>query len=149
MRRRRESPGFVTFRVYARRSRRGLYVTVRVFGTQRELVRTIRAENRRFGKDEVTESDVQGLMQTHRVWSGRRRRLLPGIGVVNLHRARLGIVVVTHEFGHAMFEWANRQRLWKHLASGNTMPVEERILHAQSEMIRQYMVRAEKLGLYG
>lgn len=140
--------GPVTFRVYPRRSRRGLYVTVRVFPTQRDLVRTIRAENRREGVDEVTESDVQGLMQTRRTWAAPRMRLLPSIGVVNLHRARLGIVVVTHEFGHAMFEWANRQRLWKHLAGGNTMPVEERILHAQSEMIRQYMVRAEKLGLY-
>lgn len=140
--------GPVTFRVYARRSRLGLYVTVRVFGTQRELVRTIRAENRRHGMNEVTESDVQGLMQTHRVWSGRRRRLLPGIGVVNLHRARLGMVVVTHEFGHAMFEWANRKGLWRQLASGDTMPVEERILHAQSEMLRQFMERAEKLRLY-
>lgn len=142
-------PGPVTFRVYPRRSRRGLYVLVRVFATQRELVRTIRTENRREGVDDVTESDVQGLMQTRRTWAGPRMRLLPSIGVVNLHRARLGIVVVTHEFGHAMFEWANRKRLWKHLSSGNTMPVEERILHAQSEMIRQYMARAEKLGLYG
>jgi len=143
----------VTFRVYPRRSRRGLYVLVRVFGTQRDMVRTIRAENRREGVDDVTESDVQGLMQTrrvYRVWpDDRRMRLRPSIGVVNLHRARLGIVVVTHEFGHAMFEWANRQRLWKQLASGNTMPVEERILHAQGEMIRQYIERAERLGLYG
>lgn len=140
--------GPVTFRVYPRRTRQGLYVLVRVFVTQRELVRTIRAENRREGVDEVTEPDVQGLMQTRRTWAGPGMRLLPSMGVVNLHRARLGIVVVTHEFGHAMFEWANRKGLWKKLSSGDTMPVEERILHAQSEMIRQFMARAEKLGLY-
>ena len=88
-------------------------------------------------------------MQTHRVRSGRRGRLLPGIGVVNLHRARLGMIVVAHEFGHAMFEWANRKGLWIQLTSGDTMPVEEKILHAQSEMLRQFMDRADKLGLYG
>lgn len=74
----------VTFRVYPRRSRSGLYVLVRVFGTQRDLVRTIRAENRRGGVGDVTESDVQGLMQTRRTWAGPRMRLLPSIGVVNL-----------------------------------------------------------------
>lgn len=138
----------VTFRVYPRRSRRGLYVRVRVFRTQREMIRTLREETRRDGTDEVTEPDVQGMMQTRRVMAGPRMRLRLGMGLVDLHRGRLGIVVVTHEFGHAMFEWAHRKGLWKKLASGDSMPVEEQILHAQSEMIRQFMERAEKLRLY-
>lgn len=148
MRRARSAP--VTFRVYPARSRRGLYVLVRVFDRQLDMVRAVRAEDRRDGLRDVIESDTQGVMQSMTVMRcrGRRWRATPQLGIVNLHRRRLGVVVITHEFGHAMLAWAKRKRLPGTFAGREDMNVEERILHAQSEMLRQFMERAETLRLY-
>lgn len=142
--------GAVSFRVYPRPKKSGLYVLVRVFESQGEMVRAVRREDRRDGMKDVIESDTQGVMQTMEVMVRRRGRwvCLPQLGIVNLHRRRLGMVVLSHEFGHAAFAWAKRKRLPGTFAGREDMDVEELVLHAHSEMLRQFMERAEGLGLY-
>ena len=130
----------VTFRVYPARSRRGLYVLVRVFETQRALARTLRDETgTRHGRT------VRGVCQGHEVRDGRTWRLSPWFATVNLCRPSLGVGTVCHEFGHAMFRWAERKRV----RPADGMDLEEVVLYGLTEMVRQFVNRAHDEGLYG
>lgn len=140
-----EEHGVVCFRVYPSPKRRGLYVQVRVFRNASDMRHVARAEGSR------GMARVEGLMQSYkriRVHTKKPDRVLPVFGCVNLHRKRLGISVVSHEFAHAAFAWAARMRIWGELTQGDTMRVEERYCHALGEMLRQFMVKAERAGLY-
>lgn len=142
----------MTFRVYPTPRRSGLYAIVRVFRTHKAMLQTVRAEDKRDGLTERIPDDTRGCVQTFVVRNrtrGGKWKTTQLMCVVNLYRARLGMVVLAHEFGHAMFAWAKRKRLPGTFAGREDMDVEEMVLHAQSEMLRQFMVTAEKRGLYG
>jgi hypothetical protein len=139
--------GVTCFRVYPRRRRSGLFVNVRVFGSRREMHECLEIERKHDGGRRIGRR-TQGVMKSYKRRLGRRTTC--ELGSVNLHRGRLGVAVVCHEFAHVAFAWSDRKRLFGPLTQGDprTMPLEERFCHALDEMVRQFVERAYKLGLY-
>ena len=134
----------VQFRVYAgEQDGRGLFVYARVFATKREMLRACRVERKASGQKGGYHPETAGVMQSFERWHGGRRT--PCFGRVNLFKGRLGVEVVTHEFAHAMFAWAWRRNLIAGLAG---MPVEEQCCYVLGRMVRRFVARAYKLGLY-
>jgi hypothetical protein len=135
---------FIRFRVYAgEREGSGLYVVVRIFKTQRELLTALRAE--RPSKRDRYPNHTEGACQSFKVYPQGRRRPNGHFATVNLWRGRLGMEVVAHEFGHAAFAWAWRKRLVDKLAG---MPAEEEVCYTLGRMLRRFVARAYQLGLY-
>lgn len=130
----------VTFRVFPRPSRRGLYVLVRVFRTSDQMRAALRRETgTRHHRHTI------GVCQGHEIRDGRTWCLSPHFATVNLARTHLGVGAISHEFGHAMFRWGER----RHLAKREGMDLEEELLYGLTAMLRQFVDRASDLGLYG
>lgn len=112
---------------------------VRVFPSQRAMLRALRAEGGRYGRR------TRGTCLGHEVRDGRSWRLSPWFATVNLCRPNLGVGTISHEFGHAMFRWAERRGL----RPTGGMAGEEEALYGLTEMTRQFVNRAHDEGLYG
>lgn len=135
---------FRQWRVYAgAHDGRGLFVYARVFATQREMLTALRVEARAGGQRGFAHGTA-GAMQSfmHFTPGGYST---PCIGRVNLYRRRLGTEIISHEFAHAMFAWADRMRLTGEL---HRMPVEEQACYVLGRMLRRFVNRAYALGLY-
>lgn len=93
---------------------------------------------------------------------GKRQRVCKTglFAEANFHRAQIGIEVVSHEFTHAAFAFADRRRLplhqvmdkeFKHGGKRNTLDLdgpEERFCYALGQMCRQFTQKCYDLGLY-
>ncbi len=138
-------PRYVEWRVYAGDSERaGMFVYARIFNTRREMLQVCRAERRASGDVARYPPAVQGVMQSFTQYVNGR--VTPCFGRVNLYRGALDVETVVHEFGHAALAWAWRRRLIAGLAG---MPVEERVCYALGRMVRRFVTRAHRYGLYG
>lgn len=88
-----------------------------------------------------------------RVSPGRPDRLLPVFAEVHFNVNRMGGEIVAHEFYHATAAWARRIRLdgssmFSHTQGPDVSPEEERLCYAHGQMVRHFVNRAWKAGLY-
>jgi hypothetical protein len=145
----------LTFRVYP--ERKSLYVVVNVWPTKKAMY-AHRPLNRNHEASctGTTRIVVPPRGSTSRTWKRGE------FAEVNFYRGALGVGVVSHEFTHAAFCWAERRKL-KRIAEeeerGMTVRgdvsilpvdgVEERFCYALGEMVRQFTQKLYDLGLYG
>lgn len=145
----------ITFRVYADSRRRGLYVAVNVWPNKRAMYAHKPLERNH-------EASCTGL-KVIRIPPNGAQRTLPLFAEVNFHRGYIGTGCVAHEFTHALFCWAERVKLnlseitakagsYKRRSKSRSLnadSVEERCCYVLGDMVRQFVLRAHKLGLYG
>lgn len=126
-----------------------LYCVVQVWPTHAALIEHLNANHHTihgngFGKR------TQGACARHVVTSypkGKRSRKSPCFAVINLHRAKLGIGVITHEIMHATLAWANRIGFaFAKLENFDVTMLEERICYAHSNMCLDFMHKGMRPG---
>jgi hypothetical protein len=134
------------FRVYAGETEgQGLFVYARIFRRKADMLTVLRMESKTMVLKEGFPNKTMGAMQAFKHYPRGAARPTACFGRVNLCRKYLGTEVVTHEFTHAMFAWAWRKKLIAGLAG---MPVEEQCCYALGRMLRRFVARTNKLGLY-
>jgi hypothetical protein len=118
-------------------------VTVVVHPTRAALQRWCRAAGYRTSRR--TDGLYQGLRRRYR--SGRPT---PDVGEVHLHRGSLSMRVVTHEMFHATVDLGRRLRFdFTRLDAADSVNDDEELLaYAHGELCRQFMVHAERHGIY-
>lgn len=138
-----------TMRVYPDNPR-GLYASVHVFASKRAMWRwaALNGTSGRFTG--ACQHFVKG-----RVHPDGRIETSREFAAVLLSRRWMGGEVVSHEFFHATMGWARRKRVPMTMVQGNPrdfgsydMRVEEVLCYAHGRMVRQFVDRAHKMGLY-
>lgn len=139
----RAAPPVTSFRIYPWGDGNGLYARVCVFATKADMY-----------SHRPLERTHAACFQALQVRRAPSFRLRPLFGEVNFHLAKMGIAIVTHEFLHATFEWSRRKRIDLDCVASDdarrysqSQNPEEQICWAHGEMVRQFYVRAYKLGL--
>jgi hypothetical protein len=133
------------FRVYAGEAEKsGLFVQVRVFAAQRDMLKKVREESRAWGEGGPYSKNTGGVMRAYRRYL-KSGRLSPCLGSVNLYRQGCDLEIVAHEFTHAMFAWADRKKLFGTIQD---MPTQEPCCYALGRMVERFTRRAYALGIY-
>jgi len=142
----------VTFRVYP--EGRFLYAEVNIWPTKKAMQNHVRLPGRNYdaccGGREAYLASADG--------STRRTGLF---AEANFHRRKIGVEVVSHEFTHAAFSFAERRKLnlssaisehkWGKGRSRKILDrdgVEERFCYALGQMVRQFTQKCYDLGMY-
>lgn len=141
----------ITFRLYPQAwnpsgSRGALYAIAYVWPTPAAMQAHRRARGWR------------GYVDAH-VWEVERRspsgRIRPCFAELHVCRPRLGVGLLTHELLHVTFAWARRRGIDLHaiaVGEGDDRFVhrdEEALCYTHGELMRQFVTRATRLGLYG
>jgi hypothetical protein len=148
-RHRRRTGPLAQFRLYPE-ARRGLYITVMVWPS----LRALRRATRRLGDSQWrTTAGYCYSYDRFRIRPRRKPRRLLDFATVHLARERLTMRVVSHELMHATLAWA--RRVGFNLAGLAGLPDdahasddEERICTVHGELCREFMVKANRAGLY-
>ena len=144
----------VAFRVYP--ENRFLYAVVNIWPTKKAMY-----QHKPLGRNhEASCSGITRIVVAPR-GSKTRQRKRGEFAEINFYRGALGVGVVSHEFTHATFCWAERRKL-KRIAEEEErgmavkggealLPldgVEERFCYALGEMCRQFTLKCYELDLY-
>lgn len=143
-----------TFRVYPEGTFH--YAEVLVWPDQESMLKN------GYRTEEIADSNVEGYCVPTRKWKVSANGKCRKTGVfaqVNFFVGCLGMEVVTHEFTHAMFCWADRRELdlskipiqsggWNDTGTLPVDGVEERCCYALGKMAKQFVQKATKAGLY-
>lgn len=137
----------ITFRVHP--ENKSLYAVVNIWPSKRAMY-----AHKPINRNHLASCTGQDLL---RVSPNGDTRKLGLFAEVNFIRRALGIGVVSHEFTHAGFCWAERRGLpLEHIKQaaqlvGNVLAddsIEEQFCYAVGEMCRQFTQRCYDLGLY-
>ncbi len=139
----------ITFRLYPENA--SLYAIVNVWPTKKAMY-----QHRPLQRNHEASCTDTTII---RCFNGKQRKL--GLfAELNFYKRYLGMGCITHEITHAAFSWADRVKLplseisdnpLSQATSGAVLPQdgpEERFCYALGEMCRQFVNRADKLGLY-
>lgn len=143
--------GPVRFRLYPKRASR-LYLVVQVWPCLRDMREYMRATYPGNGSYRRT----LGMCSSFKVVAypkGRRSRTRPIFAEVNLCAANLTQRIVTHEFFHATLAYARRAGIdlgepCRDVAGTLVVDAEEQLSEAHGNLCNDFVVRAQKLGLY-
>lgn len=144
----------VRFRLYPEPAR-SLYAAVIVWPTKTAMRRAVSAYARQLGQSPAQHRNTGGYCAGFKVRQypkGKRMRTLPIFAEVHLFAGDgLAMRIITHELFHATAEFGRRIRFdFRRLdAEDSVNDDEERLAYAHSELCRQFMIRANALGLYG
>lgn len=132
------------FRVYGWKS--SLYFLVFVWPTREAMLAYERRTNKYVQDDH--DAHVQPIDRV-RVYKDRPSRLMPYLGEIHLHKAKLGAGLISHECFHATTALLRRKRFdFSHLNESTfSMEREEQAAHTQGEFARQITVQLIKRKL--
>lgn len=146
----------ISFRVYP--EGRFLYCEVNIWPTKKSML-----VHTKLGGDkyEACCGGREGYVVEPKRRGGRQRVRKTGLfAEANFHREAIGIEVISHEFTHATFCFADRRKLplgecvdkkFEKNDRFNTLELdgpEERFCYALGQMCRQFTQRCYDLGLY-
>lgn len=132
----------VAFTLYPMLGKRWRLIAV-VHATRADLLRWCRRAGYR------TSPQTDALCQGYRRWYASGRPT-PDFGEVHFHRRSLSMRVVTHEMFHATVNLGRRLGVdFTRLDAPDSVNDDEELLaYAHGELCRQFMVHAERHGLY-
>jgi hypothetical protein len=145
----------ISFRLYPEGS--FLYCEVNIWPTRKDMHRHLP-----LGKHTVASCGGREsyIVEPKRRGKPQRMRKTGLFAEANFYEAEIGIEVVSHEFTHAAFAFADRRKLplhqvmdkeFKHHGRNNTLDIdgpEERFCYALGQMVRQFTQKCYDLGLY-
>jgi hypothetical protein len=145
----------ISFRVYPERS--FLYCEVNIWPTRKAMHAYLPLGPKTVASCGGRESYV---VQPERKGKKQTMRKTGLFAEANFYQTEIGVEVVSHEFTHAAFAFADRRRLplhqvmdkqFTHSGRKNTLDLdgpEERFCYALGQMCRQFTQKCYDLGLY-
>ena len=134
------------FRLYTGKPGTSLYLLVRLFPTQREMLAKLDGETSPFESCVSRRSRAVMVTECQMGLVGGRYRKSPCLGTANFCLTFLDTETVMHEFLHAVFAWAERKRLRPQTEPRHSY-VEEHLCRAQGRFVRRFLEKAAALGL--
>lgn len=145
----------ISFRLYPEGS--FLYCEVNIWPIRRDMHRHLPLGPKTVASCGGRESYT---VEPKRKGKPQRMRKTGLFAEANFYRDGIGVEVVSHEFTHAAFAFADRRKLrldqvmdreFKHKGRFNTLDLdgpEERFCYALGQMVRQFTQKCYDLGLY-
>lgn len=144
----------ISFRVYP--EGRFLYADVNIWPTKKAMQEHVKLPGRNY------EASCGGREMYLVPPKGKGRTRKTGLfAEANFHDRAIGVEVVSHEFTHAAFAFADRRKLnlsdvvaktWSQEGRKSTLDLnshEERFCYALGTMVRQFTQKCYDIGLYG